>query len=104
MKHRFRLSISTFLGGIGIKNTMICRCEEVMLSEITTAIEDGAKTTKEVKLRTRAGMGICQAKTCRPLLECAIAFHTNIEIPASSDLSTNNPVRPLTLAELARKD
>jgi len=73
-----------------------------MLSEITDAIKHGAKTTKEVKLTTRAGMGICQAKTCRPLLEIAIAFHTNNDIPASSDLTFNHPVRPLTLAELAR--
>lgn len=77
-----------------------------MLSDIVEAIGNGAKTTKEIKLTTRAGMGICQSKTCRPLLEQIISFHLNSAIPCSSGLTYNNPVRPPTLAELTgnRKD
>lgn len=74
-----------------------------MLSEIIKSIENGTKTTKELKLKTRAGMGFCQGKTCRPLLEQIVFLHTNEPVPKSSRLSHNNPVRPVTLSELAGK-
>lgn len=82
-------------------DTVICRCEEVLLSEVLKFIEGGEETTKELKLKTRAGMGICQARTCRPLLEQVISFHTKKAIPISSGLTYTHPIRPLTIAELA---
>lgn len=85
-----------------IKDAVICRCEEVMLSEIITSIKNGTKTTKELKLKTRVGMGICQGRTCRPLLEQIVSFHTNQMIPESTSLTFNNPARPLSLFELSR--
>lgn len=48
---------------------LICRCEEVSREEIEKAIEDGAVTANEVKRFTRAGMGLCQGRTCRRLVE-----------------------------------
>ncbi|MFD1928036.1 (2Fe-2S)-binding protein [Sporosarcina siberiensis] len=81
---------------------MICRCEEVYLSDILDAIKCGAITSKDVKLRTRAAMGICQSKTCRPLLEQVISFYTNSELPEKTHLTHNIPIRPLTIAELAK--
>lgn len=73
-----------------------------MLSEIIESIENGMKTTKELKLKTRAGMGICQGRTCRPLLEQVVSTLSNQAIPETSGLTHNNPARPLTLSELAR--
>ncbi len=43
---------------------IICRCQEVTRQEILQAIADGAVTVDGVKKRTRAGMGLCQGKTC----------------------------------------
>ncbi|MFD1039630.1 (2Fe-2S)-binding protein [Virgibacillus byunsanensis] len=85
-----------------MKDVVICRCEEVMLSEIITSIKNGTKSAKELKLRTRAGMGVCQGRICRLPLEQIVSYHTNKSIPPSSTLSFNNPVRPLTLSELAQ--
>lgn len=48
-----------------MKDIIICRCEEVKLSEIEKAIEDGAETIDGVKRRTRAGMGRCQSGFCQ---------------------------------------
>ncbi len=48
---------------------IICRCEEVLLSEIEEAIRDGAADLNGIKRRTRAGMGLCQGQTCRRHLE-----------------------------------
>ncbi len=73
-----------------------------MLSEIINQLESGSETTKELKLKTRAGMGMCQGRTCRPLLEQAVSFHTSNAIPCVSDLTYNTPIRPLALGELAR--
>ncbi|WP_090395877.1 (2Fe-2S)-binding protein [Natribacillus halophilus] len=80
---------------------MICRCEEVYYREIMKAIEQGSATSKEIKLQTRAGMGICQGRTCRPLIEQMVSIHANEEIPDSSRLTHNNPIRPITLTDLA---
>ena len=44
---------------------IICRCEEITEDEIIKSINDGASTVDEVKKFTRAGMGLCQGRTCR---------------------------------------
>ncbi|MGM8364448.1 (2Fe-2S)-binding protein [Virgibacillus sp. W0181] len=85
-------------------NPVICRCEEVLLSEIMNELENGTKTTKELKLRTRAGMGICQGKTCRPMLEKLVSVHTSDLTPPASRLSHNFPARPITFKELSRNN
>ena len=48
---------------------LICRCQEVTEAEIKAAIADGATTVDGVKRRTRAGMGLCQGKTCGRLVQ-----------------------------------
>ncbi|MCL1818253.1 MAG: (2Fe-2S)-binding protein [Spirochaetaceae bacterium] len=54
-------------------DVIICRCEEVTRGEITAAIEAGATTLKGVKIRTEAGMGLCQGRTCRRLISQMLA-------------------------------
>ncbi|MBP2079256.1 (2Fe-2S)-binding protein [Oceanobacillus polygoni] len=85
-----------------IKTVIICRCEEVLLRDIITSIENGAETLKAIKMETRAGMGICQGRTCRVLLEQAIAPYTDITIQETNNIMYKNPVRPISLANLSR--
>ncbi|WP_249872828.1 (2Fe-2S)-binding protein [Oceanobacillus saliphilus] len=85
-----------------IQNMLICRCEEVLLADIVASIENGAGTLKAIKMETRAGMGICQGRTCRMLLEQVMDFHTDINVQEANNLSYNNPVRPISLANLSR--
>lgn len=87
-----------------ISNPIICRCEEVSLREILNTLNDGTKTTKELKIRTRAGMGICQGKTCRPMLEKIVSEQTAQLVPKESHLKHNFPTRPLTFEELANSE
>ena len=54
-------------------DVIICRCEEVTRGEILAAIADGATTLKGVKIRTEAGMGLCQGRTCRRLISQMLA-------------------------------
>ena len=49
-------------------DVIICRCEEVTRGEILVAIAAGATTLKGVKIRTEAGTGLCQGRTCRRLI------------------------------------
>ena len=49
---------------------IICRCEGVRLGRIIESIHhQGAETVNHVKKLTRAGMGLCQGKTCSGLVE-----------------------------------
>lgn len=79
---------------------IICRCEEVDVREIMQVIDLYKCSAREVKLRTRAGMGYCGGRVCRPALNALLADvaegQPNHELP----LKVQPPVRPMTLAAL----
>lgn len=80
----------------------VCRCENVTAADIREAVREGLTDVNEIKLRTRAGMGNCQGRTCGPAL-AAIAAHTADK--AVSDmgmLRVRAPLRPIPLAAMAR--
>ena len=78
----------------------ICRCEEVTEAEIRAAIRSGARTVKEIKRWTRAGMGICQGRTCRRLIERILAEELGLK-PSEVEISSyRQPVRPVSLKSL----
>lgn len=79
---------------------IICRCEAVSQEEIEQAIREGARTLDGVKRRTRAGMGICQGRTCAQLVARIIAARTGTP-PGEVELSrARPPVRPVDVAAL----
>jgi sarcosine oxidase subunit alpha len=47
---------------------IICRCERVTAGEIRAAIREGVRDMNQLKALSRAGMGACGAKTCRPMI------------------------------------
>jgi sarcosine oxidase subunit alpha len=47
---------------------IVCRCERVTAGEIRAAIREGLRDINQLKAITRAGMGACGAKTCRPMI------------------------------------
>ncbi|MGE5485061.1 MAG: (2Fe-2S)-binding protein [Ignavibacteriales bacterium] len=47
---------------------IVCRCEEITVGQIRQAIREGARDLSGVKRRTRAGMGLCQGRTCESLV------------------------------------
>lgn len=75
----------------------ICRCEEVTEQEIRDAIRAGARSVVEVKRWTRAGMGICQGRTCRRLTERILAEELAIKASDVELSSFRPPVRPVSL-------
>ena len=77
------------------EDTIICRCEEVTLGEIKRAIKMGARNTDAVKRMTRAGMGLCQSKTCYNLIAKIISRETSIPISDVFNFTSRPPVRPI---------
>ena len=85
----------------GADGLLICRCEEVSEAEILEAIREGARTVNEVKRRTRAGMGLCQGKTCRRLVSQILARELGQPIGEVEPSTYRPPVRPVELRVLA---
>lgn len=77
-------------------NPIICRCEEVTRQEIIDAIADGAHSVSAVKRATRAGMGICQGRTCGRLVQGLLAREG---VEAGPD-KARYPVVPCPLAAM----
>jgi bacterioferritin-associated ferredoxin len=78
----------------------ICRCEEVTEKEIRLAIQAGAKSVIEIKRWTRAGMGICQGRSCRRLVERILAEELNVK-PEDIEISSfRQPVRPVSIQSM----
>ncbi len=80
---------------------IICRCEEVDEETIVGAIAEGALTLADIKRRTRAGMGLCQGRSCRRLVSRIIAQETGQALAAVSPATFRPPVRPTPLGALA---
>lgn len=49
-------------------DAIVCRCERITAGEIRTAIRSGVRDLNQLKALTRAGMGACGSKTCRPMI------------------------------------
>lgn len=73
----------------------ICRCEEVTREEIEAAIEDGAVTMNELKRFSRVGMGLCQGRTCRRLVERILAEKVGQPLNEIQPSTYRQPVRPV---------
>jgi len=84
-------------------DTMICRCEEVRFGAARAAIADGLADAGSVKRATRIGMGPCQGRYCRPLLESLISEATGKAPDELSGFAPRPPFRPVTIRDLAGK-
>jgi NADPH-dependent 2,4-dienoyl-CoA reductase/sulfur reductase-like enzyme/Fe-S-cluster-containing hydrogenase component 2 len=49
-------------------DAIVCRCERIAVGEIKAAIQQGVRDMNQLKALTRAGMGACGSKTCRPMI------------------------------------
>ncbi len=80
---------------------LVCRCEEITVGEIRQAIAEGALDVVGVKRRTRAGMGLCQGKTCEKMVQQILAQELCIGPEQTGSSSIRPPVRPITFGTLA---
>jgi NADPH-dependent 2,4-dienoyl-CoA reductase/sulfur reductase-like enzyme len=73
--------------------TILCRCEEVTLGEIKSAVSMGARTIGEVKMITRTGMGNCQGRMCEHSVSAAIVEALAAEL-ATQKMVGHYSIRP----------
>jgi len=72
---------------------VICHCEEVTQADNKKVIRQGATRMNEVKRLTRAGMGLCQGKTCGRLVTGILTTETPQPLHEIK-LSTSRPPDP----------
>ncbi|MDO4565635.1 MAG: (2Fe-2S)-binding protein, partial [Clostridia bacterium] len=80
---------------------IICRCEEIYRKQIEEAIAAGCTDVDSVKKATRAGMGLCQGRTCRNLVTRIIAEKAGIPPAEQTQYSVRAPFRPIPLEAIA---
>jgi NAD(P)H-nitrite reductase large subunit len=85
-------------------DTIICRCEELTAGEIRAAIRVGLTTVSEVRRYTRAGMGLCQGKTCARLVMQLLSLETGRPMCEFVSATVRPPVRPMEIGTLAGVD
>ncbi len=78
---------------------LLCRCEDVTLSEVEHAIDAGQRDIESLKRFTGFGTGWCQGKQC--LVACArVLFEKTGEFP-QAPVTPRPPVHPMPLGALA---
>jgi len=83
------------------RETIVCRCEDVTLADIRRVIAEGAGTADDIKRLTRAGMGLCQGRTCRHLILQELAAATGTPIEKLTVPTFRPPTRPVLLGVIA---
>lgn len=88
------------LFGIITDDTVVCRCEEITAGQIKEALADGAFSVREVKTRTRAGMGRCQGRMCSFLIRQLISRETRTPLHQIPVDTPRPPVKPVPIQAL----
>lgn len=84
---------------------VVCRCENVTLGEIRRTIkEDDAVSSQEVKMLTRAGMGLCGGRACRNVVSRVVAAETGTPVEELVWTRPRFPVRPTAMGDIADPD
>lgn len=79
-------------------DVVACRCQGTTVGQLRAAAGQGAAAPGTVKLWTRAGMGVCQGRTCHHV----VAALTSAADPATRQPPTVRfPIRPTPFAVLA---
>ncbi|HEX5596682.1 MAG TPA: NAD(P)/FAD-dependent oxidoreductase [Micromonosporaceae bacterium] len=91
------------LGDLVTDDTVLCRCEEVRAGDVRQALREHPHlaTANSVKLLTRAGMGLCQGRSCQPGVCHLIAAETGRSPEEVGVFTAQPPVKPIPLAALA---
>lgn len=89
---------------MNMTSLIICRCEEVSLAHLLETAKRYPCSSRELKLRTRAGMGYCGGRTCRVLLDKIVQELSQAPISNELPLKHQPPVRPVSFHSLGGGD
>ena len=85
-------------------NIIVCRCEDLTLTDIRKAIADGYHTIDEIKRVTRAGMGPCHGHTCGSVIAAELSRHYKIPMEEVMLPTFRPPVKPVKLGSFVKGD
>jgi hypothetical protein len=71
------------------------------VKEVKGATRRGADSFDAVKRMTRAGMGLCQGRTCQNLVEKLITKETGVKMGEMLPISIRPPLKPIRLKDIA---
>lgn len=88
-------------GGNELANNeaVVCRCEEVTYKELEETMKEFNCDARELKLRTRAGMGYCGGRTCRSMIE-SFTESKQTQSDEQIPLKYQAPIRPIPFGKL----
>ena len=81
-------------------DTIICRCEELSLSEIEAGLEPGFHSIGALKRRTRGGMGRCQGRYCGPILTALSAAREGRALDEAGHWAPRPPITPIPIGQI----
>jgi len=84
--------------------TVICRCEDVTLSELDLHRAHGSTSPLQLKAATRIGMGRCQGRNCLGTLAALASAHQGVPESSVTMPRARQPARPILLGDLLHED
>ena len=85
------------------RKIVLCRCEDVTLSDVERAIKTGFADLEEVKRYTGFGTGPCQGKECLRQVAAAIGRLAGVPAEALQPFTSRPPLHPTELRLCARR-
>lgn len=85
-------------------DTVVCRCEEVTVSEIDSAISQGCSGPNQLKVFTRCGMGPCQGRMCSSTVSEIFSNRTGLSVSSIGSYRVRAPIKPLSLGQLGNME
>lgn len=82
-------------------DTIICRCEDIRLSELRELIKQGYTTLDQIKRVSRLGMGPCRGNICLELAAREICKITNKKMEEIKMPTNRPPLSGIKMGELA---
>lgn len=81
---------------------VLCRCEDMTLSDLEHSVARGYRDIEEVKRYTGFGTGPCQGKECLSLVACELARLTGQAPDEIPPFTSRPPLAPTPLRLLAK--
>ena len=88
----------------GLKDVVVCRCEEVTRGEVVEVIRRGARSVGAVKRRTSAGMGLCHGRTCTRQIAQVLKEEVGVAMSDLKPSTVRPPVRPILLTAFEEEE
>ncbi|MGB1005699.1 MAG: NAD(P)/FAD-dependent oxidoreductase [Thalassobaculaceae bacterium] len=80
--------------------TMVCRCEEIRLGEISQTIKMGLADPNQLKSSSRAGMGMCQGRFCGLTVQELIARESGRPASEVGYYRLRPPIKPVRVEDM----